>query len=69
MKTIGRDKLRGKPLDYECYSAHTTRHEYGENDNRVFCYGFTDSMTDIPLTKCMLCKAFINNAEPPEEDT
>lgn len=68
MKTIGRDKLRGKPLDHECYSAHTTRHEYGMDDNRVFCHGFTDAMTDIPLDKCIACGAFIENAKPPKED-
>lgn len=68
MKTIGRDKVRGKHLDHDCYSAHITRHEFGMDDARVFCYGLCDVMMDEPLGKCKVCKAFVQNAEPPEEE-
>ena len=63
MKTIGRDKIRGKHMDGDCYSAKTTRHEFGENDNRVFCYGLMDSADNI-LPKCLKCKAYVDNATP-----
>ena len=66
IKTIGRDKVRGKPLDHDCYKAHTSR-EYGPDDPRVFCYGLEDMMTDELLKKCKLCKAHVSNAEPLKE--
>ena len=69
MKTIGRDKIRGKRLDHDCYAANITRNEYGPEDHRVFCFGLYDPMYDEPIKKCKLCAAFIDNAEPPKEET
>ena len=68
MKTIGRHKVRGKRLDHDCYHAHTTRNEYGPNDNRVFCYGLYGPMNDEPLEKCRVCAAFVQNQKPPKEE-
>ena len=67
MKTIGRDKIRKKPLEHDCYSAKTSRHEYGNDDNRVFCYGLYNE-ADCLMYKCMICPAHVYNAEPPAED-
>lgn len=61
---IDRAKLRGKPLDKECYRAIRTTHEYGFQDDRIFCYGLMDSMTEELLDKCKECKAMVDNAEP-----
>lgn len=61
---ISRAKLRGKVLDKDCKTAHTTSHEYGLEDDRVFCYGLVDLSTDEPLEKCKVCNAFIDNLEP-----
>lgn len=65
---INRAKLRGKPLDYDCRKAHTTTHEYGQEDERVFCYGLIDMKTDEHIEKCKSCKAFVENAEPIKTD-
>lgn len=64
VKTIGRDKVRGKPLDHICYKAKISRYEYGPDDPRVFCYGMEDCMTDELLHRCRRCKAYVDNAEP-----
>lgn len=64
MKKINRTELRGKPLDSDCKEAHTMTHEYGQDDNRVFCFGIKNLMTEEPLEKCEACKAFVFNAEP-----
>ena len=61
---INRAKLRGKLLDEDCKSARRSIHEYGYEDNRVFCYGLADCMTDECLTKCKECGAFVYNATP-----
>lgn len=37
MKKVNRAKLRGKPLDSDCKTAHTSTGEYGNDDRRVFC--------------------------------
>lgn len=63
---ISRKQLRGKPLDIDCKRARQTTHEYGWQDNRVFCYGLIDRMTDEHLQKCKECRAFVDNAEPPD---
>jgi hypothetical protein len=63
MKTIGRDKIRKEPLDHDCYSAKTTRNEFGMDDNRVFCLGLLNECDDIQI-KCIRCRAFVDNAEP-----
>ena len=68
MKVINRAELRGKPLERNCYGVHTTKHEFGKNDNRIFCYGIVDSMTDELLPQCKECRAMIDYAEPMEED-
>lgn len=66
MKRINRAKLRGEPLDEDCKKlAFTTTGEYGQDDKRCFCYGLVDLMRDEPLKKCCECKAFIDNATPP----
>ena len=62
----GRSKLRNKPLDYDCKKANTTTHEYGQEDNRVYCLGICDSMTDETLEKCKICGAFVENATEPK---
>lgn len=61
---VNRAKLRGKPLDEDCKKAYTSTHEYGPQDDRVFCYGLIDCMSDEVLPKCVECKAFAINAEP-----
>ena len=58
---------RGKPLDKDCYKAHISKHEYGMNDNRCFCYGLIDLMYDDYLQKCRECGAWAYNAKPPQE--
>ena len=63
---INRAKLRGKKLDKDCKTAHTTSHEYGLEDDRVFCYGLEDPSTDEPFEKCKMCNAFIGNETPLE---
>ena len=65
---ISRGMLRGKSLDADCYKARTSSNEYGAGDNRVFCYGLKDRMTDEMLNKCRECKANVINAEPPMGD-
>ncbi len=67
MKTIGRDKIRKKPLDHACYRANTTRHEFGEDDNRVFCFGLLDELDDIQFD-CLVCPAYVQNAKPPKKE-
>lgn len=65
MKKITRNQLRGKPLDEDCKRANTTTHEYGQKDNRVFCYGLYAECSDWEIDeKCKNCKAFVDNAEP-----
>lgn len=66
MKKVNRAMLRGKALDRDCISANTTTGEFGNEDKRVFCYGYTDAMTDEYLTKCKECGAFMYNAKPLE---
>lgn len=61
---IDRAKLRGKPLDKDCYGAIRSRHEYGLQDDRIFCYGLMDLMTEELLDKCKECKAHVDNAGP-----
>lgn len=67
MKTINRAQLRGEPLDPMCKRARTSRHEFGPQDNRVFCYGLYDCMAEEMIQSCKDCKALIDNAEPEEE--
>lgn len=48
---ITRATLRGKPLDDDCKIAKISKHEYGMNDDRCYCYGLVDSRTDDTLEK------------------
>lgn len=67
VKTIRRDKVRGKHLDHDCYKAYISRHEYGPDDPRVFCYGLIDPMNDELIDKCRNCGAYVGNAMPYKE--
>ena len=49
MKTIGRDKIRKKPLEPRCYSAETIRR--GEENEYVYCRG-------INSKECSNCDAW-----------
>lgn len=64
---ISRAKLRGKKLDEDCKKTYTSSHEYGLDDDRVFCYGRVDYSTDELIEKCKNCKALVWNATPPEK--
>lgn len=57
---------RGKPLLDMCYKAKRTTHEYGEEDDRVFCSGLLDCETEDLCDECSKCGAFTFNAEPLE---
>lgn len=61
---ISRAKLRGKPLDKNCHTAHRTSGEYGAEYDRIFCLGLGDKRTDELLEKCIKCKAYVGNATP-----
>ena len=62
---INRARLRGKPLDNDCKQAHRTTHEYGMKDDRVYCYGLYEDMSDWKIReKCKECGAFVDNATP-----
>ena len=64
---ISRAKIRGKKLDEDCKRTCTSSHEYGPDDDRVFCYGLEDLSTDEPFEKCKMCNAFIDNITPLEK--
>ena len=65
MKSISRSVMRGKSLDDDCLTARISKHEYGPNDNRCFCYGLYVPCNDWEiLEKCLNCKAYVYNAEP-----
>lgn len=66
MKRVNRAQLRGKPLDEDCKRTYRTSHQYGSDDNRVFCYGLRNMFDDRLLRKCRECGAHVDNAEPPE---
>ena len=67
MKNLrGRAALRGKPLDVDCKKAMISVHEYGIEDKRKFCYGIINEFPDEIAEKCKKCKAYVYNAEPPE---
>lgn len=74
MKKISRIKLRGgKPFpfnkpDDNCKKANTTTHEFGPNDNRVFCYGlYTSYQSGYIREECLNCGAYVYNATPLKE--
>lgn len=71
MKRVSRSKLRGKPLEPYCKKAYTTTHEFGIEDNRVYCYGLyqcniIETSYDIAEC-CKQCKALVDNATPLKE--
>lgn len=62
---ISRVRLRGKPLDNDCKQAYRTPHEYGMKDDRVYCYGLYEDMSDWKIRKkCRECGAYVDNATP-----
>jgi len=63
----GREIQRGKPLDADCLKANISKHEYGPNDNRCFCYGLINPMYEEELPKCRECGAYIYKAKPRKE--
>ena len=64
MKKVNRAKLRAEKLLPICSKAHTSVHEYGTNDNRVFCYGVNDDWDCGLRDECKKCRAHVNFAEP-----
>lgn len=64
MERITRADLRGKPLDKDCKKAYRATHEYGAEDNRVYCYGLIDKRYDELLGKCEECDAHISKVTP-----
>lgn len=70
MKRVSRAQLRGKPLDEDCkIYGMISRYEYGEEDNRCFCFGLINPMYEDYEQKCRDCKAWSRNAEPPKEES
>lgn len=65
MARATRAELRGRRLDSDCYGARTTKHEFGPDDERVFCYGLLDC-DEIYAGECCECGAFVWNALPPD---
>lgn len=61
-----RAELRGSRLDAACREARTTKHEFGPDDERVFCYGLLDC-DGIYADECCECGAFVWNALPPDD--
>lgn len=55
LKTVGRDKIRKKPLFGKCYYAETVRpiQENGEPSMYVYCRGYDGSRT------CQECEAYM----------
>ena len=54
---MNRGKIRGKKLDKDCYDANTTKHQFGPDDNRIFCYGLVEASTEELIDKCKECSA------------
>lgn len=69
MRLTGRAILRRKPLDEDCKKAYVSKHEYGLDDNRIFCHGLYvhGGISAEIEEKCINCGAFVNNAELPKE--
>ena len=61
---INRAIVRGKRLDKDCMRANTSSHEYGADDDRIFCFGLYDKSSEELLEKCENCKALAGNSEP-----
>ena len=68
MARYDRAILRGKPLDEDCKRAKISKHEFGLNDKRCYCYGLFAPNTIYELhPKCQKCGAYCMNAKPQEE--
>lgn len=61
-----REDMRGRMLDRDCYRANISKYEDGPADDRCYCYGLIDRMTEDYLPKCYECGAFALNARPAE---
>ena len=60
-----RATLRGKPLDDDCKRAKISKHEYGLDDSRSYCYGLFSNPTSGDIKdKCLECGAYCMNAKP-----
>lgn len=60
-----RATLRGKPLDDDCKRAKISKHEFGLNDKRCYCYGlFAPNSIYEVHPKCLECGAYCLNAKP-----
>lgn len=57
MKYKGRHIQRGAQLLDNCKKAKISKHEYGANDDRIFCYGLVESSTEELIEQCRECKA------------
>ena len=69
MKRISRATLRGKPLNEDCKIVNRATHEYGKEDNRVYCYGLYTEFSDCDIREeCLNCKAYVYNSTPLKED-
>ncbi len=68
LKHINRDKLRGKPLEKECYRANTINEIIDDNSYGTYCYGllkeFADGIEiDDVREECLNCKAYVRNTD------
>ena len=69
MKRVTRAELRGQPLDEDCRKyGRPDSGQFGNEDKRCFCTGVWDRMHEDFLPKCIKCKAWAMNAEPPGEE-
>lgn len=62
-----RNIQRGARLLSDCYKANITKHEYGKDDDRVFCYGLYGNSECELRDECSECGAHWRNAKPNEE--
>lgn len=62
--SIPRSVLRGYHLLPMCRLAKISKHEYGPDDERCFCYGLLDGRTELPLYECIHCGAYYFNSMP-----
>lgn len=58
-----RAQIRGSRLLPGCVRANTTTHEYGPEDDDVYCYGLEDACPGIRNDECRMCAALIWNDE------
>lgn len=63
---ISRAVQRGSKLLPTCRRAKISKHEYGQEDNRCFCYGIFDDWGFDICEECTECGAYVDNAKPIE---